>query len=206
MKPQPPASPAPARRPLLLVVSAPSGAGKSTLCERLRAEFPALRYSVSCTTRPPRGREADGRAYHFLSEEEFERRARAGEFLEHARVHGHRYGTLRRAVADALRAGDDVLMDIDVQGAAQVRDMARRSAPGDPLREGFVDIFIEPPDLDTLRARLVARGEDAPDEIARRMEQARRELERRGEYRHRIVNDRLDEAQSRLRAVYLDRS
>ena len=138
----------PAAHPLLLVVSAPSGAGKTTLCDRLRAEFPAIRYSVSCTTRGPREGEVDGEDYHFLSEAEFRRRLAAGEFLEHAVVHGHLYGTLRSEVADGMTAGRDVLMDIDVQGAAQIRAALAGLPPDHPLRRGYTDVFIAPPSLD----------------------------------------------------------
>ncbi|MFZ4397475.1 MAG: guanylate kinase, partial [Kiritimatiellia bacterium] len=113
-------------RPLLLVISAPSGAGKSTLCARLRVDFPGMAYSVSCTTRTPRGEERDGREYHFLTPEAFERKLQAGEFLEWAAVHDRRYGTLRAPLEAELRAGRDVLMDIDVQGAARIRAAARR--------------------------------------------------------------------------------
>ena len=116
----------PADHPLFLVLAAPSGAGKSTLVRMLREEFPAIVYSVSCTTRAPRGDEKDGVAYHFLTEEEFLRRAEAGEFLEHALVHGHRYGTLRSAVEGPLAEGRWVVLDIDVAGAAQVRGWCGR--------------------------------------------------------------------------------
>jgi len=133
------------RFPLLIVVSAPSGAGKTTLCDRLIAERPDMVYSVSCTTRAPRGEERDGRDYHFLSEPEFDRRLRQGLFLEHARVHGYRYGTLRETVHAALTAGRSVLMDIDVQGAAQVRAAVGRADSEDPIAKGFLDIFIAPP-------------------------------------------------------------
>lgn len=182
------------RRPLLIVVSAPSGAGKSTLCERLLAERDDIVYSVSCTTRPPRGQEVDGVDYFFLSEAEFEARAARGEFLEHARVHGRRYGTLRRTVEDAFRAGKSVLMDIDVQGASQIRENLRAAPAGDPLKRGFIDIFIEPPSPAELRARLVKRAEDAPEEIDRRLRVAEEEMRRRGEYKVRIVNDDLNRA------------
>ena len=109
------------QKPLLLVISAPSGAGKSSLCNRLVEKFPQMVYSISCTTRPPRGNEQDGVHYHFLSEEEFSKRIARGEFLEHALVHGNRYGTLKQTVYDALAQGRDIIMDIDVQGAKQIR-------------------------------------------------------------------------------------
>ena len=187
-------------RPLLIVVSAPSGAGKSTLCRRLLSEEPQITYSVSCTTRAPRGAEKDGVHYHFLGPDEFQSRLDRGEFLEHAEVHGHRYGTLRKPVVDALAAGRSVLMDIDVQGAAQVRESVRRSPEGDPL-DAFVDIFIEPPSMNALRQRLVARGEDAESEIQRRLRNAEDEMARRAEFQFRIVNDDLDTAYWALLSV-----
>lgn len=192
-----------ADRPVLLVVSAPSGAGKTTLCDRLLAEFPSIRYSVSCTTRAPRPGEADGADYHFLTEAEFRRRLAAGDFLEHAVVHGHLYGTLRQEVAAGLAAGRDVLMDIDVQGAAQIRASLAGLPEDDPIRRGYRDVFIAPPSLGELRRRLERRGADAPEAIERRLRQAGLEMDRAGEYGHRIVNDVLDRAYSEFRGLYL---
>jgi guanylate kinase len=193
----------PPERPLLVVVSAPSGAGKTTLCDRLLGEFSRMSYSVSCTTRPPRSGEIDGEDYHFLSADEFDRRARAGEFMEHAVVHANRYGTLRRTVVDALAAGRDVLMDIDVQGAGQIRRLVGGLPAGDLLRRAFVDIFIAPPSLEALRGRLVKRGLDAEDVIERRMRNARGEWAEAGAYRYYLVNDRLDAAYDALRAIVI---
>jgi guanylate kinase len=187
-------------KPLLIVVSAPSGAGKTTLCDRLLAGRPDIVYSVSCTTRAPRGDEVDGVDYFFLSSEEFDRRLANGEFLEHAVVHGYQYGTPRQMVLEAMAAGRSVLMDIDVQGAAQIRRRVRETADGDLLKAGFVDIFIEPPSMDDLRRRLEARGEDSPDVIARRLRNAEQEMRRRDEFRFRIVNDDLEAAYRRLKA------
>ncbi|OQW96822.1 MAG: guanylate kinase [Verrucomicrobia bacterium A1] len=189
--------------PVLLIVSAPSGAGKTTLCDRLLAEFPTLAYSVSCTTRAPRVGEVDGEDYHFLSDAEFRRRLAAGDLLEHATVHGHLYGTPRSLVERSLDSGRDVLMDIDVQGAAQIRETARRAAPDDPVRRGYADVFIAPPSLAALRQRLEGRGTDARDVIERRLRKAEAEMARSGEYMHVVVNDVLDEAYARLRAVFL---
>ena len=188
-------------RPLLIVVSAPSGAGKSTLCRRLVAEEPDIVYSVSCTTRPPRGREQHGRDYFFLDPDDFERRARQDLFLEHASVHGYRYGTLRETVRDVLSNGQSVLMDIDVQGAAQIRRAARRSPEGDLLRDGFVDIFIAPPSLETLRERLEKRGEDEPDTVARRLRNAEKEMACQSDFSHKVVNDDLETAYARFKAI-----
>ena len=191
------------RRPLLLVVSAPSGAGKTTLCERLLAEFDSIHYSVSCTTRAPREGEVDGRDYFFLNETEFRAKVAAGEFLEHADVHGAMYGTLRRFITDGFAAGKDVLMDIDVQGAAQIRDRVRAAGAADPLHRAYVDIFIAPPSLDALRKRLQSRGKDSEAVIDRRVKQAELELSHWLEYQYLIVNDRLDASYDALRAIVL---
>ena len=186
--------------PLLVVVSAPSGAGKTTLCDRLLERYADLVYSVSCTTRPPRGREENGTDYRFLSAEAFERRAAAGEFLEQAEVHGHRYGTLRRTVTEALDAGRAVLLDIDVQGAGQLREALRSGALG-AWADAWVDIFIAPPSLATLRARLERRGEDSPESIERRLRNAAVEKKSAACYRHTVVNDNLDDAFDGLCAI-----
>lgn len=190
-------------RPLLLLVSAPSGAGKTTLCERLRAEFENIAYSVSCTTRAPRDGEEDGINYHFITRETFQQKVHAGEFLEHATVHGNLYGTLRSEVLAAFARGHDVLMDIDVQGAAQIRKVIGTAGPNDPLRCGFLDIFLAPPSLEILEKRLVARGKDSAEVIARRVEQARTELAHWPEYRFLITNDRLDTSYDALRSIYI---
>jgi guanylate kinase len=195
------AAPAFRPRPILLVVSAPSGAGKTTLCDRLRGAFPVLRYSVSCTTRVPREGERDGVHYFFLEEAEFFRRIEAGAFLEFARVHGHWYGTPRAPVAEALAAGRDVLMDIDVQGAAQIRESVGRLPAEDVLRRAYVDVFVAPPSLAELRRRLEARAKDAPDVIERRLVQAKREMADAPRYDYLVVNDVLDDAFDALRSI-----
>lgn len=186
-------------RALLLIVSAPSGAGKTTLCERLLAETPGMERSISCTTRSPRGNEVDGKAYHFLSLTEFERRVAAGEFLEHAVVHGNRYGTLRKPVEAVLASGRSIMMVIDVQGAAQVRQSVK--AAGGVLKRSYVDVFIAPPSLELLRERLVRRNEDAPEVIERRVVNARGEMDQQGEYRYRVVNDDLETAYQHFKAI-----
>ncbi|MBQ9727225.1 MAG: guanylate kinase [Kiritimatiellae bacterium] len=191
------------RQPVFLVLTAPSGAGKTTLVNLLRAEFDVFDYSVSCTTRAPRGEEKDGVAYHFLSDEEFLRRVAAGEFLEHAMVHGHRYGTLKSAVEGPMAGGRSVLLDIDVAGAAQVRDIVRGLPPDAPLARAFLDVFIDVPSLEELRRRLEKRGEDAPDVIERRLRNAEGERARRGEFSAIVVNDDLATAHAELRALVL---
>ncbi len=186
-------------RALLIVVSAPSGAGKTTLCNRLLAEHDGMIRSISCTTRSPRGAEKDGKDYHFLSSDEFNRRVAEGLFLEHAVVHGNQYGTLRSNVESVLKAGKDVLLVIDVQGAASVRRAAQ--SLGGILGQSYVDIFVAPPSLEALRERLQKRGEDAPDVIERRLVNAQGEMGRGCEYQHQVVNDNLDQAYAELKAI-----
>ncbi len=202
----------PIQRPLLLVVSAPSGAGKTTLCARLLEAFPAMLRSVSCTTRAPRPGEVNGRDYVFLDTVEFQRRIAAGAFLEYAQVHGASYGTPREPVEQALRAGCDVLLILDVQGAERIRQLLAPSAGGESadgesaagdLRHALVDVFIMPPDNATLRRRLVARGHDDAAEIERRLQNAGGEMAGASRYQYRIVNDHLEDAVARLRAIVL---
>ncbi|MEI6165768.1 MAG: guanylate kinase [bacterium] len=187
------------KRALLIVMSAPSGAGKTTLCNRLLARHDDMTRSISCTTRAPRGTEKDGRDYHFLTVADFNSRVSQGLFLEHAVVHGNQYGTLRSNVESALSAGKDVLLVIDVQGAAAVRQAAQSA--GGPLGRAYVDIFIAPPSIETLRDRLLKRGEDAPEVIERRLLNARGEMERGREYQYRVVNDEVDQAAIELDAI-----
>lgn len=179
---------------LLLVVSAPSGAGKSTLCNRLVKEFPGMTYSVSCTTRAPRGEEKNGEHYHFLSKDEFAARAANGEFIEHAQVHGNFYGTLEETVRQALEEGRDLIMDIDVQGAAQIRTACAGLDESDPLRKSFVDVFIAPPSLAELERRLRGRATDTEDVIEKRLHNAGLEMKERDAYQHLIINDKLEDA------------
>ena len=167
----------------VFVITGPSGVGKGTLIRSLLEREPRLRLSVSATTRPPRPGEEDGREYHFLTPVEFERRLAAGEFLEHATYAGNRYGTLLSEVED--RPGTDgVVLEIEVQGARQVRE----SLPS------AHQIFIEPPSFDSLRTRLVGRGSDPPEVIEDRLEVAREELAAKDEFTHVLVNDRLEDA------------
>lgn len=187
------------RIPLFIVVSAPSGCGKSTLVDLLLQEYPDLSYSVSCTTRAPRGEEEDGIDYHFLSVERFRDLIDQGAFLEYAEVHGNYYGTLKSTIEEVMAEGHSIILDIDVAGAANVRHyVMHHLPPSSPLRRGFMDVFINPPSLDALRERLEKRGTDAPDVIERRLANAEGEMARANEYMHRVMNDDLGLAYRRL--------
>jgi guanylate kinase len=180
---------------ILFVVSAPSGAGKSTLVNALR-QTPDFVYSVSCTTRAPRPGETNGEDYHFLSMEEFQRRLEAGEFLEHAHVHGNYYGTLRSAVVEQLHAGVDVLIDIDVQGARQIRD-----DPSPEISASIADIFIMPPSLEELRRRLLKRGTETAEQIELRLHNADEEMGVWGDYRYTIISGSIEEDLQKFRKI-----
>ena len=193
----------PQHRPLLVVISAPSGTGKTTLCDRLIGEFGNMRYQVSCTTREPREGEVNGADYHFISEEDFKAKVNAGQFLEHATVHGCMYGTLKNAVMSGLAIGEDILMDIDVQGAEQIRKMVMNSAEDDPIRRAYVDVFIAPPSLDVLHARLKGRGKDSDEVIERRMQQVEKEMAHWRSFDYFIINDRLDATYDMLRSIII---
>ena len=170
------------RTGILLVVSGPSGSGKTTLCRRLADEGEA-RYSISCTTRPPRPGEVDGRDYHFLSRGEFLDKRAAGEFLESAEVHENLYGTLRSEVTGQLEAGRDVVMDLDVQGAEQVR-----CCSDEIIRKAAVDLFVMPTDEEELLTRLSGRGTDSEEVIALRMKNALEEMSHWGKYTYRLLS------------------
>ncbi|WP_461210887.1 guanylate kinase [Desulfocurvus sp. DL9XJH121] len=182
------------RTGLMLIICAPSGTGKSTLVARLRNEFQRLAFSVSCTTRAPRPGERDGVHYHFLTREEFMRRKDDGFFAEWAEVHGNFYGTPKPGLTEMLREGRDVLFDIDVQGAAQLRE----SMPGQGCH-----VFLFPPSLAALRERLLGRNSDADVVVRRRLDNAPGEIARAVEFDFWIVNDDLDAAYDALRAAYL---
>ena len=190
-------------RALLIIVSAPSGAGKSTLCNRLVEEFPRVAYSVSCTTRDPRGEEQDSEHYYFLSKKEFKERIKNGEFLEHAKVHGNFYGTLEDTVLYAMEGGNHVILDIDVQGAGQIRESLVRLDPRNPLRSGFTDIFISPPSMEELEKRLRGRGTDDEKVIQKRLAKAEEEMAQAPEYSFQIVNDDLETAYNDLKTIIL---
>jgi len=175
------------RHGILFVISAPSGAGKTTLVEALR-QTANLFYSVSCTTRPPRSGEIDGEQYQFLSTADFRAKLEAGDFLEHAQVHGDFYGTLREPVLTNLKNGIDVLIDIDTQGAATIRN-----CDDSIIRQALTDVFIMPPDLDELRRRLRKRGTETEEQIKRRLETATREMESWRDYRYTIISGSVEE-------------
>ena len=185
-------------KPLFIVISAPSGCGKTTLIDMLLQEYSDIVYSVSCTTRAPRGEEEDGVDYHFKTVERFEELIAEDAFIEHARVHGNYYGTLREPIESALREGSSVILDIDVQGAAKVREFVHSLPDSDPMKAGYVDIFILPPSMEELRSRLVGRGTDSPEAVEKRLENAEGEIARAGEYMFRVTNDDLGMAYRRL--------
>jgi guanylate kinase len=185
----------PVRSALLCVVSGPSGSGKTTLC-RAACAVEGAYYSVSATTRPARPGEVDGRDYHFLSDGDFHARLEAGEFLEQAEVFGRRYGTLKSEVLPRLERGEDVLMDLDVRGAAMLR------AHEDALvRRAHLDVFLVPPTLDELRARLAGRHTDAPEVQARRLAAALDEISHWSRYDYTLLSGTRDEDLGRLRGV-----
>jgi guanylate kinase len=175
---------------LVLVITGPSGVGKGTLIRTLVERVPDLQLAVSATTRRPRPGETNGVDYWFLSDEEFARRIAVGEFVEHAEYSGRRYGTLR-AELETRSAQGPVVLEIEVQGARQVRETMPEA----------VQVFIAPPSVESLRARLVGRGTDDPDQVARRLDVAREELAAREEFHHVVVNDRLEQAVADLEAI-----
>ena len=185
-------------KPLFIVISAPSGCGKSTLIDMLLQEYCDIVYSISCTTRAPRGEEEDGLDYHFKTKERFEELIKEHAFIEYAKVHDNYYGTLKAPIVEVLAEGSPMILDIDVQGAAKVREYVRNLPNTDPLKIGYVDIFINPPSMEELRARLEGRGTDAPDVIERRMANAAGEMARAGEYMFQVTNDDLGMAYKRL--------
>lgn len=180
-------------KPLVYIISAPSGSGKSTLTNELLKLVSNLDFSISYTTRALRGSEQNGKNYHFISVEEFNKMIVAGEFLEHAEVHGHCYGTARQFLRDAGRNGHDLLLDIDVQGAAQIKRTLTDA----------ISIFVLPPDRKTLEWRLRNRMEDPEDVIERRLLTASREIAEYDKYDYVLINDRLEESCERLRAIVL---
>lgn len=179
----------------LIVISGPSGVGKSTLVKKAMAELPDLTFSVSCTTRSPRAGEVDGVAYHFLSEEEFSAKLEAGLFLEHAGVFKHRYGTLKSEVADRITQGKEVILDIDVQGAKQIRQAAQSD---ETIRNAAVFILIAPPSLKALEERLTARNSESAEQLKLRLDGAAGELRNFRVYDYLVINDELESAAADL--------
>lgn len=178
------------RRGVLFVVSAPSGAGKTTLCKELVTTVPGLHPSISYTTRMPRPGEVHGREYYFVDEQVFQAMAERNDFAESARVYDHFYGTPRQALMDMMEKGHDVLLEIDTQGAMQIK---KKFSDG-------VYIYILPPSIDALRVRLIQRG-DAPEEIQRRMQKARQEILNYREYDYIVRNEDLKQASQELQAI-----
>jgi len=184
----------PTRKSIVYIISAPSGSGKSTLVNELLRLVPGLDFSISYTTRLPRGSEQNGKQYHFVSREEFEQMIRDDEFLEHASVYGtNYYGTARRFLREAEQKGNDLLLDIDVQGAAQIKQKLPEA----------ISIFVLPPDRKTLEWRLRKRGEDSDETIHRRLDAARREIENYDKYDYILINDKLEESSDSLQAIVL---
>ena len=173
----------------VIVITGPSGVGKGTLIRALRERVPELELAVSATTREPRAGEQPGVDYHFLDDDEFQRRVERGDFVEHARYSGRRYGTLREELE--RRGGRPVLLEIEVQGARQVREAIPEA----------VQVFIEPPSEEALRTRLIGRGTDSPEQVEARLDTAREELGAQAEFGHVVVNDRLEDATDGLAAI-----
>jgi len=180
-------------KPLVYIISAPSGSGKSTLVNKLLKLVPALDFSISYTTRAPRGSEQNGKQYHFVSRKEFEQMIRADEFLEHADVFGNYYGTARRFLKEAEQKGHDLLLDIDVQGAEQIKAELPDA----------VSIFVLPPDRKTLEWRLRKRSEDAEEVIQRRLVTATQEISNYDKYNYILINDKLEESVESLQAIVM---
>jgi guanylate kinase len=175
----------------VFVITGPSGVGKGTLIRGLLERVPELGLSVSATTRSPRPGETQGVDYHFLSPDEFDRRVAAGDFVEHATYSGRRYGTLRSELEGRLQRGEPVVLEIEVQGARQVRQTMPEA----------LQVFIAPPNRDALRARLVGRGTDDAEQVQQRMQTAEEELEAQPEFGRVVVNDRLEDATAELEAI-----
>jgi guanylate kinase len=178
----------------VFVITGPSGVGKGTLIRGLMERVPALELSVSATTRAPRPGEKDGADYHFLTREEFNRKVNEGAFVEHADYAGRSYGTLRSELDARVHAGAPVVLEIEVQGARQVRAAMPEA----------VQVFIAPPSLQALRARLIGRGTDDPAEVERRLSVAEQELTAQPEFAHVVVNDRLEDALEQLASIVAD--
>lgn len=181
------------RRGLLIILSSPSGAGKSTLTRRLREWDPGIQFSISATTRAPRPGEVDGQDYRFLTVDDFKRMVTEGEMLEHAHVFGNFYGSPKGPISEAIEDGNDVLFDIDWQGAQQIANS--------PLSQHVLSIFLLPPSITELRRRLISRGQDSDDVISKRMTKSWDEISHWDSYDYVLVNDDLDATEERLKAI-----
>jgi guanylate kinase len=184
--------------PLLIIVSAPSGGGKTTVCQQLLSARPDMTRAITCTTRPPREGERDGVDYYFLDAACFLKRVQAGNFLEHATVYGHSYGTLKSEVLEKLRHGKDVLLIVDVQGASSIRDRAQE----DPeLKRALVSVFLTPQSLTQLETRLKKRGTDSTAVINRRLGVARQEITQWKHFDYLLISDTITEDLRRMLAI-----
>jgi len=184
--------------PLLIVISAPSGGGKTTLCQQLLAVRPNVTRAITCTTRSPRPGEQDGVDYYFLDAGTFLKRVQAGNFLEHATVYGNSYGTLKSEVLGKLRHGKDVVLNVDVQGAAAIRSGAEGDAE---LKRALVTVFLAPPSIDALEQRLKKRGLDSPAAIQKRLSVARQEIAQWKHFDYLIVSSAIAEDLRRMQAI-----
>src|SRR5436189_235518 len=193
-----PARTMPVTNPLLVLISAPSGGGKTTICQQLLAAQPSMARAVTCTTRPPREGEYDGVDYYFLDAASFLKRVQAGNFLEHATVYGNSYGTLKSEVLGKLRQGKDVLLNVDVQGAATIRERAEE----DPeLKRALVTVFLTPPSIAVLEERLRKRGTDAPAVIQKRLGVARQEIAQWKNFDYLLISTSINEDLRRMLAI-----
>lgn len=184
--------------PLLIVISAPSGGGKTTLCNQLLAARPDMARAITCTTREPREGEQDGVDYHFLDAASFLKRVQSGNFLEHATVHGHSYGTLKSEVLSKLRLGKDVLLNVDVQGASTVRQRAET----DPeIQRALVSVFLTPPSMTILEERLRRRGTDSDAVIQKRLSVARSEITQWKNFDYLLISRSVTEDLNRMQAI-----
>ena len=181
-----------------IIISGPSGVGKSTVCNRVREMFPKLQFSISCTTRKPRPGEVDGVHYYYLSKEEFEKRIANGDFIEYARVFDNIYGTLASEVIDRVTAGEDVFLDIDVQGAIQIQQAAEKN---ELLKKVCEFIILAPPSFEILENRLRSRASDSAEQIEMRLAKAKHELSFFRKYNYLVVNDDLETAAANVAAI-----
>jgi guanylate kinase len=189
---------APALAPLLVLISAPSGGGKTTLCQQLLAARPQMTRAVTCTTRPPREGERDGLDYYFLDAGSFLKRVQAGNFLEHATVYGNSYGILKAEVLGKLRQGKDVLLNVDVQGAATIREKAQEDAE---LRRALVSVFLTPPSLDIVEQRLRRRATDSEAVIQKRLSVSRQEIAQWKNFEYLLLSTTIQEDLRRMLAI-----